>query len=203
MRIPGTETWTRCTCIRGVLSQHYIKPLLRGADPSPPPPGPAVFPLADTLVLGEYATFRRTAWVSLLQYEPSHLRYEVFEAPRLVRIHFGEDPIKADYDSLRELQEIPLLILIGGVGEFTSEFLGALFTETLKIRRNLGLPTWVYMPTLETLSRYYGAEAVALLGRTPLATPVAHPKVAEFPRTAAPSPEPRAPSTRFDTTRVR
>lgn len=185
------------------MSQHYIKPLLRAADTDPPPTGPA-FPLTDTLALGDYTAFRRRVWVSLLQYESSHLRYEVFEASRLVRIHFGEDPIKLTYDSMRELQETPLLILIGGVGEFVSEFLGALFTETLKIRRNLALPTWVYMPTLETLSRYYGAEAVALLHGKPVPVPAPlGPNVAEFSRTAAPSPEPRPTSTRFDTTRVR
>lgn len=141
-----------------MLSLSYIRPEIRHGEADPPPLDSPILPLRDQFCCQTSLTpFRHRVWHSLLVYEQQSLVYEYLDPYRMVEIHFENDP---DYPALRPVQEVPLLVLIGGISEVPHSLLGPLFLQTLRIRAQRGQPTWVYMPSMDTVQRFYGTDAV-------------------------------------------
>lgn len=139
--------WTRCVCARHVVTQQYIRPALRGEDTAYPvaldaqPP----LPLTSSIHAGNWDAFRRMAWRSLVHYEPEGLSYDVVTLSRLIDIDFNrEDGTASGYSSLAGLEQIHLLILLVQSATPIHKWTGYVLAHTLDLRRNAGLPYWVF-----------------------------------------------------------
>jgi hypothetical protein len=146
--VPGPHGWERCPCSREIFTRLYIKPELRGADPTYPPEYDAhpPWPLADVYVQGQFASglkdFRYKAWRSLASYlDRRVLLYDVMEANRIAEIRFARD---AAYTSTQELEDLDLLVLFYGVTTLANKFTDELAPHILFMRQLKGKPSWVY-----------------------------------------------------------
>lgn len=165
MRTP--TGWTRCVCLGPTLDHVFIRPGLRGGlstypaefDQVPP------FPLQDLTVGGKWSdlqAFKFRAWRSLAPFRDRALRYDYMDAYRLVDIHFERD---TDYEYLRQLVSLDLLVLVLGLADVPNKLLPSLIVQTLTLRRDAARPTWVFAPfSKPRVAENYGGGVADLLG---------------------------------------
>lgn len=156
--------WARCSCASTITNSHYIKPNIRCGESEYPKryDGLPPFPLKDLTVSGEYHDFRHHVWRSLAHYESRDLRYEFFDAYRLVEIFLGQD---SDFSRVRDLELFSLVVVVLGVSDLPNRMLPPLVCQLLTQRRMAGNPTWLYTPkTGATLRQAYDNTLVDLLG---------------------------------------
>ena len=93
------QGWINCTtCYIALVNHVYIKPPVKEGESSVPPGGDP-WPLTDRLETGDYSSFRRQVWRSLLHYDSQRLSYEYVDGWRLVDMQYGRDE---EYDSARK-----------------------------------------------------------------------------------------------------
>lgn len=158
------RAWVRCECARTVTNSLYIKPQIRCGETSFPPhlEKAEPLPLKDLTVGGDYHEFRKMVWRSLCHYEAVDLRYDYFDAYRLVEIYLGQD---ADYARVRDLDSLGLVVVALGVSDLPNRMLAPLMCQLLTQRKMAGLPTWVYTAKAgSSLRTAYGNELTDLLG---------------------------------------
>lgn len=152
VRIAGTDTYERCACFHRVVSKGYIQLQIRGKDETPDPVEP--FPLTNVFFCEPTnRTFRHRVWRSLLEYQRDDLVYAYLDTYRLVEIFFNRD---IEYPAILDVQELPLVILVGGISEVKNSYLGQVLVQTARTRDERGLPTWVYMPSWQFFRDFYG-----------------------------------------------
>lgn len=158
--------WHRCECMAAVVDRVYIKSAIRlGRDTYPPeldsrPP----FPLKDLVVrepLSQLNAFKDMVWRSLADYRLSNLRYDYIDAFRVVDIFFEKDP---EYQSIRDLAQLPLLVVVLGLGEVPNKMFPSLVSQLYFLRADAGKPTWTFLPhDNATVARVYGQQVLELL----------------------------------------
>lgn len=159
--------WMRCPdCLARTVSASYIHPALRGPDPLELPPtldGAAPLPLDRFwAVSGDYVSFRRRAWASLLHYEPTvRLNYDVIDAYRVTEINFQRDDPEHGYGSISEVAALQLLILpiTGGPG---NPYTGPVLHKLLEWRMMAGRPTWTFVGLANHQLRLFLGDVPAL-----------------------------------------
>ena len=142
---PSAAGWQRCECYWDRAQQTFIKPQIRGRDETLPPEWLAKtpWPLEDRDETGTYDDFRRMVWVSLLPHVATPaFRYDYFDASRLLDIMFERDT--GEYRAVRELKDLDLLVLLTGWSDPRNEYLPMLIDQVLRLRQQLGHPTWQY-----------------------------------------------------------
>jgi hypothetical protein len=142
--IRGPKGWRRCECVQAELSRHYVKPQLRRNSEKPQvSSGFQPYPLDNVLVSTDFETFRNESWASLLAHnEPI---YDFIDSSRLVEIYLSQDPV---YTRIRDLEELPILILGLGVAELPNKMLPHLISQVLTFRFYISMPTWVFTDLL-------------------------------------------------------
>ena len=140
--------WARCHCLRGIVTQQFIKSALRERDTAYPPALDAKPPIPfDPLIQvhrGSWTTFRRMAWRTLTDFEPKGFSYDVVQASRLNDIEFSREAGTVGYDSLSHMVDLHLLILLIKPTTPTHKWIGYTIAHILDLRETAGLPTWVF-----------------------------------------------------------
>lgn len=145
--------WSPCgACFWAVVSQTYIKPIIRQADTQIATKYAALEPwgLKDRVEVGLYDDFRGMVWQSLLHYYDRRLTYEYFEAWRLTEIQFGRD---SEFESLRDFKDLDLLVLVSGIADPPNSYTLPLVKYVTELRKMHGKPTWVYARAKAPLER--------------------------------------------------
>lgn len=158
------KAWIRCSCTRDVTNSFYILPNIRCGEENYPSELDQRSPLElkDIVVNGLYHDFRKMVWRSLTHYEATDLRYEYFDAYRLVEIFLGQD---TTYTRVRDLDVLGMVIIALGVSDLPNRMLAPLVCQLLTQRKMAGQPTWVYTAKVgSALRSTYGNELTDLLG---------------------------------------
>lgn len=164
LHIRKGRSWVRCSCAKSITNSLYIKANIKCGELSYPTDFDNILPLTlkDFSCTGDYHAFRRMVWRSLNYYETVDLRYDYFDAYRLVEIYLGQD---TEYGRVRDLDALGLVVTALGVSDLPNRMLAPLFCQLLTQRRMGGLPTWVYSSKTGSLLRSaYGNELADLLG---------------------------------------
>jgi hypothetical protein len=162
--IRNGRAWIRCECAREITNSLYIKASIRNGETSYPPELDKYPPLElrDLTISGEYHAFRKMAWRSIAYYEAIDLRYDYFDAYRLVEIFLGQD---TTYGRVRDLDDYGLVVLALGVSDLPNRMLAPLVCQLLTQRKMGGLATWVYTHQVgSSLRTTYGNALADLLG---------------------------------------
>lgn len=142
-------SWSRCSCLRSVVTQQFIKAALREQDAAYPASLDVLPPISfDPLVQvhrGKWDRFRHMAWRTLVDYEPKGFSYDVVQASRLNDIEFNREQGTIGYDSLSHLVDLHLLILLIKPATPTHKWIGYSIAHILDLRKTAGLPTWVFV----------------------------------------------------------
>lgn len=145
--------WRKCHCFETLLTDSFIKPIIRQGDAQLPAKWRKVepWPLKDRLIIGgSYDEFRWQVWRSLLHYlQQRTLTYDYFDANRLCEIYFGRDG--DEYKGVRELRKLDLLVLIVGVADLPNSYLPSLVHSVTRLRSMHGVPTWTYSTVKQLL----------------------------------------------------
>lgn len=150
LRTSESWGWTRCSCLRGVVTQQYIKPSLRGTPPEDayPPALDATPPIPFAPLVqvhrGKWDTFRRMAWRTLSEHEPTGFSYDVMTVSRLNDIEFSRETGSIGYESLSHLVGLHLLILTMTPATPAHRWIGYTLAHILELRAEAGLPTWIF-----------------------------------------------------------
>lgn len=158
--------WARCDCVKRVLGAAYVKRSVMGNDAAYPESyaSKTPLPLADQLSIGEqsYDDFRYSVWRSLEEYSERNLSYEFLDASRVIEIYFQRD---GDYESLRDLVRLDLLVLVFGEFCGPNKLMPDLIGQVLDQRRRDGRPTWVFSAlTRNRFASVYTADVLRVLG---------------------------------------
>ena len=147
-----SRSWKRCVCYSTARAAAFVRPIVKQGESTLPTSWQNVEPfgLADRLIVaGGYDDFRYRVWRSLLHYADRGLRYDYFDAYRLNEIAWTRD---REYKSLRDLYELDLLVLVVGVADPPSSWMGSLIHAVKNGRKMHGRPTWIYAPSRAALS---------------------------------------------------
>jgi len=143
------RAWTYCaTCFAETISRTFVQPPIKQTDTQLPDSWAAKepWPLTDRVVTGDYTDFRYMVWRSLLHhYHPTQLTYAYLDGFRLAEIKFRHD---AEYETLLQLRELSLLILVIGLVDppnaHNPQYIARLAQTVRGARTMHGRPTWVY-----------------------------------------------------------
>lgn len=165
--VRGLKGWERCACVNAILDKVFIKPGIRGKLTTYPAEyhEREPFPMSDLTIGGswnQFQPFKFMVWRSLAPHRDKGLRYDYIDAYRLVDIFFEHD---TQYEFLRQLASLDLLIMVIGLADVPNKLLPALIAQVLTLRQDAGSPTWVFSPFSPTrLSEKYGPDVAELLG---------------------------------------
>jgi hypothetical protein len=101
-------------------------------------------------------------WRSLVPHRERRLRYFYTDVYRLVDIYFEKD---TDFENLRQLQQLELVVLALGLADVPNKLLPKLLLQVLTLRRDAGRPTWTFAPFSRSgVSEVYGPAVAEVLG---------------------------------------